>query len=298
MRRPRYTLITGDYYIYYQDLPRNGPQPDGDTISFLPDDDQLVQRLPRFNGIAPDRKHLGTYSIRFEGVDALETHFENQHQNEKYARAARDRMLELVGFTKVEYWKDKPNNVRLAEPHPVPGYVLANGIESNGRVLGLVYTGKPRGKGDDGDPVFVDADVLDKSVNAALLREGLTYAELYSTMPLKLIERMRALIGKARDGGKGMWPHENLTTSASVHPHNMTDLAKLVMFPKLYRRLVTYFKAGNADLAGFDSWIRVDPKRDDAALLPTGEMGNLHDLYKIGGDEIMLNYNPEELMFT
>jgi endonuclease YncB( thermonuclease family) len=297
MRRPRYTLITGEFYILYQDLPRNGPQPDGDTINFLPDNDQLVQRLPRFNDVAPDRKHLGTYGIRFEGIDTLETHFENQHQNEKFARAARDRMLEQAGFTTVKFWPDKPNNVQQAKPHPIPGYLLANGIESNGRVLGLVYTGKPKMKADDGDPVFVDADVLDESLNAAMVRDGLAYAELYSTMPLKLIERMRELIRTARDAGKGLWPDEDLTTGASVHPHNLADLSKLIMFPKLYRRLVAYFKAGNADLAGFDSWIRVDPSRDDSALLPTGEMGNLHDLYKIGGDEIMLNHNPEELMF-
>jgi hypothetical protein len=26
---PRYTLITGDFYIRYPDLPRHGPEPDG-----------------------------------------------------------------------------------------------------------------------------------------------------------------------------------------------------------------------------------------------------------------------------
>lgn len=60
LRRPRYTLVTGAYYILYSDLPRNGPEPDGDTISFLPDSDDLVQSLRRFSGVGPDRRHLGT----------------------------------------------------------------------------------------------------------------------------------------------------------------------------------------------------------------------------------------------
>src|SRR5829696_402765 len=89
--RSRYMVISGDFYILYPDLPRQGPEPDGDTISFLPNDDSLVQALPRVIGVAPDRKHLGTYSVRFEGIDPLETHFMNRHQTLQFAEAARDR---------------------------------------------------------------------------------------------------------------------------------------------------------------------------------------------------------------
>src|SRR5215470_14692138 len=69
--KPRYTLIRGDYYILYPDLPENGPQPDGDTISFLPDNEDLITGLKRFSGRSAERKHLGTYNVRFEGIDAL-----------------------------------------------------------------------------------------------------------------------------------------------------------------------------------------------------------------------------------
>ena len=68
MAAPRYTLILGDFYILYPDLPRNGPEPDGDTINFLPDTDELIRRLPRFSAVGPDRRHLGTYGVRFEGI--------------------------------------------------------------------------------------------------------------------------------------------------------------------------------------------------------------------------------------
>jgi hypothetical protein len=61
---------------------------------------------------------------------------------------------------------------------------------------------------------------------------------------------------------------------------------------------VRYFKAGHADLAAFDTWVRADPvSRDDRVLLPTGEVGHLHDLYDVNPDGITLRYLPEELTF-
>lgn len=298
MPGPRYTLITGDFYIRYNDLPRNGPEPDGDTINFLPDSDGLVRNLPRFSGRPPDRKHLGTYSVRFEGIDALETHFLNQHQNLKFAQAARDRMLQLMGFGDVQFWPDRPNKIKSAQHHPVPGYLLANGIESFGRVLGLVFPGRPDLGAVDGDRVFVDEAILEASVNTALVREGLAYGELYSTMPLDLILRMRQLVTAARQNGSGFWPQEDVTVDSRVPLQGLPDLPELVIFPKLYRRLVAYFRAGNVGLASFDTWIRADPvNRDDTALLPTGELGNLHDLYDVDPGGIRLRLLPEDLTF-
>jgi hypothetical protein len=145
MPAPRYVLISGEFYVLYPDLPRNGREPDGDTISFLPDHDDLIWALPRFNGRPPDRKHLGTYSVRFEGIDALETHFQNQHQNLEFANAARDLMLREVGFTQVDFFPDRPNKVQAAQPHPLPGHILATGIEANGRIVAQVYAGQPDG---------------------------------------------------------------------------------------------------------------------------------------------------------
>ncbi len=298
VRKARYTLITGEYYILYPDLPRNGPQPDGDTINFLPDNEDIVQNLPRFSGLGPDRKHLGTFSVRFEGIDALETHFMNRHQNLAFAERARNRMLELMGFGHVEFWSRQPNNVQSAEHHPVRGYLIANGIESNGRVLGLVYPGEPSGDVPDGERIFVGIDWLEASVNVQLVREGLAYAELYGTMPLELIRRMRKLVKDARQAADGFWGCESVGRKRRRQLKGLGDLPELVLFPKLYRRLVKYFLDGYEGLSDFDTWIRADPvARDDRALLPDGEMGNLHDLYDVSPRGIKLRYQPEDLMF-
>ena len=235
MAAPRYTLVLGDFFIRYPDLPRNGPEPDGDTINFLPDNDSLVRDLPRFSNIGPDRRHLGTYGVRFEGIDTLETHFNNQHQDLTFAVAARDHMLDTMGFGNVQFWADLPNKVETVEHHPIRGYLLANGIESNGRVLALVYPGPPTTPGvaghTDGDRVFVDEPLLDGSLNADLVRAGLAYAELYSTMPIDLIHRIRELITTARTDNAGMWPTEHVTTTRRAAPTSVTDLSPLSCSP-------------------------------------------------------------------
>jgi hypothetical protein len=297
MPAPRYVLITGDFYVLYPDLPRNGPEPDGDTISFLPNNDELVRALPQFNGKPAERKHLGTYSVRFEGIDALESHFQNHHQNLAFAIAARDVMLQQVGFDHVEFFPDRPNKVSAAHPHPLPGYLLATGVEANGRVLAHVYGGQPDPGLHDGDRVFVDEPLLDRGVNAGLIRAGLAYAELYSTMPFPLIKHMRQLVTQARADNAGFWPKEDLGVNHPVQPTNVADLSTLVMFPKLYRRLVDYFIDGHSDLTAFDTWVRAQPDRDDPAQLPTGERGHLHDLYQVDASGLRLRLLPEQLTF-
>ena len=300
---PRYTLISGSFFILFPDLPNDGPEPDGDTINFLPDHDDLIQALPRFSGAEPDRKHLGTYGVRFEGIDTLESHFQNRHQRLDLAEAARNEMLALAGFTDVQFLPNNRNKVKSTAEHPLRGHLLANGIESNGRVLALVYPGDSTLPEIDGDRVFVDEVLLGKSLNAALVTRGLAYAELYSTMPLALITEMRTLIAAARAGGDdgaglGLWPVEDVSKGKRAQITGLNDLSNLVIFPKLFRRLVPYFRAGFTGLSEFDTWLRADPvRRDDRALLPTGEIGNLHDLFDVSSDGIELVFQPEDLMF-
>lgn len=293
---PRYTLIRGDFYILYPDLPKNGPQPDGDTINFLPDHDDLVQALKRFSGQSARRKHLNTYSVRFEGIDTLETHFEGRHQQIALAEAARDEMLKLMGFGTVTFWEDRRNNVKTAQHHPLRGYLLANGIESNGRVLGLVYPGDRTG--DDGDRVHVGIQDFNESMNGRLLEAGLAYAELYQTMPIELVKHARAMVHTARGEELGLWGEESVGVGKRAQIRGLRDLPEMVMFPKLYRRLVKYFSAGHEGLSNFDTWIRADPvKRDDTLLLPSTELGNLHDLFDITSAGMALTINPEDVIF-
>jgi endonuclease YncB( thermonuclease family) len=291
---PRYTLIRGQYRIHRAVNPLQGPQPDGDTIRFEPNDLQLVRNLRRISGRPPDIRSLGI-NARYECIDALETHFEQAHQNNALAFAARDKNLELIGYTNVAFFPAHPNIISSVDNDPMPGYVLANGIEANGRLLGLVYVGAP--PADDGKPVFVDQALLDQSVNAKLVQAGLAYVEPYDSMPIALVERMRALVREARTAGRGVFASESVSIGTAATIQSLDDAQNLVMWPKLFRRLASYFAEGNVGLANFDSWIRQDRvRRDDTLRLPNGERSNMHDTYQIAGNDLSLLFNPEDLI--
>jgi hypothetical protein len=108
-----YTLLRGSFVIRYPDLPRQGPEPDGDTIKFRPDTPALVEALPRRSGVPPDINARGI-SARLEAIDTLETHFQETHQELAGANAARDELLRRLGFTNVRFFDDLPNAVRAA----------------------------------------------------------------------------------------------------------------------------------------------------------------------------------------
>jgi hypothetical protein len=58
---------------------------------------------------------------------------------------------------------DLPNKVQSADQDSLPGYVLSNGIDANGRLIGFVYAGTPPTA--DGASVFLDNAGVDGSVN-------------------------------------------------------------------------------------------------------------------------------------
>jgi hypothetical protein len=297
MAKSRYTLIKGNFWIRYPDKPRQGPQPDGDTITFHADDVTLVRNLPRLSGRGPNINARGNIPVRYEGIDALETHFEGTHQQIGFADAARDENLRLIGFRNVKFFDDMPNNVESANSDSMPGFVIANGIEANGRLLGLVYSGSIAEP--DGEHIFVDAPLLDRSVNVKLVMAGLAYVEPYDTMPISLVKHLRDVIGAARANETGLFAVENVSVTRAAQIRDLAVLQTLAMWPKLFRRLVAYFTEGHVGLGQFDSWMREDPiHRDDSLRLPDGEKGNMHDAYIINGDSMKLQFNPEDLLIA
>lgn len=296
LTKSRYTLVKGQFWIHNAEDPLRGPQPDGDTVTFIPDSVDLVRSLPKLSGRAPEIRN-GRISLRYEGIDALETHFVGLHQDLGFANAARDRNLANLGFTHVRFFATAPNVIESVDKNPLPGYVIANGIEANGRMLGLVYAGHTLHA--DGDRMFVDETLLDRSVNVALVRAGLAYVEPYDTMPMSLVRHLRAVIRAARTDRQGLWPAENVSTQTGAPMRDLADLQALVMWPKLFRRLAAYFGEGHVGLGEFDAWIRDDRiRRDDTLRLPDGERGNMHDTYTVEHDSLRLRFKPEELLIT
>src|SRR3954453_20929435 len=148
-----YTVLRGDFVIRNADLPTQGPEPDGDTIKFKPDNPALVEGLPRTSARTAEINRRGI-SVRLEAIDALETHFSETHQELAGADAARDELLRLLGFTTGTYFPDRPNRGESADQDAIRGHVLTNGIDANGRLIGFVFAGDYDGP--DGAAVFLD----------------------------------------------------------------------------------------------------------------------------------------------
>ncbi len=279
-----YMLLRGVFVIRYPDLPRQGPEPDGDTVKFRPDSPLLVEGLPRRSGTPPDINARGI-SVRLEAIDALETHFNEHHQELAGANAARDELLAQLGFTNVEFFADLPNKVESADQDELRGHVLSNGIDGNGRLIGFIYPGdNPL---PDGSAIFVDNTLVDASINASLLRQGHSYPTFYATLPGSLRDYLAGVSRAARaaEAPAGLWPRSTADPDGAATVPDLAALEQLVIWPKLFRRIVPYLAGGFTNFDGFDAWLRADPvnRDDELFLLGPLERGNMHDVITATG---------------
>jgi hypothetical protein len=169
--------------------------------------------------------------------------------------------------------------------------------------------------------VFLDARLMEKSVNWGLIDAGLAYAELYTSMPLDLIRHMARRVRELRASPPPncLWGQETVAVGRPfVWDKRIGSLSDSVMFPKLFRRLVEYAHYLGTITSGsrpqFMSWLREERfarDRDDRLLLPPRpgnadppncEFGNLHDLLELHGREtvdrieLSLRHNPEDVI--
>jgi len=290
-----YRLVKGEYVAI-------GGQPDGDSIRFRPDNEDLLKNFPQGDAkITKSGITKGTCQLRFEGVDTLELHYTTpaDHQEIIAARRARDfLLLDLLNFDDVQF---NPNEtVTSSVPSAIPGYILTNGLDNAqyGRPVSFLFTGSTGRP--DGSNVFVEAQMLADSVNARLLSAGEAYPLFYNNLPAVLRDFLTNLATQARssDGGLGLWPADK--SLQGIEAHSKDDLQGHVFFPKLYRRLKDYFQQPGADsLSDFDSWVRADPiRRDDSVWIdPLRELRHLHSTYKVSNSNIKMLFRPEELVF-
>jgi endonuclease YncB( thermonuclease family) len=290
-----YKLIKGEFHIFYPDLPRQGPEPDGDTLKFLPTHAEHVWDLQSPGGTGPSFNGRGMINLRFEGIDALETHFRGMHQDKTWANAAKDAVLENAGFGAVKFWPDHPQKVQDVENHPRPGYILARSLDAHGRIISFVYEGDC--DHDDGAEIFLGSPELDASFNANLINQGLVYACFYVTLPTDLQNRLKEKTDSAKEDALGLWPFDALKGDEGIALAGMEELQTLVMWPKLFRRLAAYFASGFFGLDDFEDWLRADPRdRDDRVLLPGGELGNIHDVIEIENGKLRMKYNSVDIV--
>ncbi|WP_046776770.1 hypothetical protein [Streptomyces yangpuensis] len=277
-------LIRGSFRV------DGGAEPDGDTLPFIPDD---VTDWKLVGGRAPVvPKADGRAAVRLEGVDALETHYrkpgygKERHQPRKFGRQAADALLRHLGFTSVDRHDDE---TVTTVPVQVPGFILTSGADAYGRCIALAFDGSVRPPVYSGYEVSVDEDLLKRSANYRLIKDGLAYPMFYPGLPAYLRDVLREAAREASGSvpPKGLWDVDKTIDGALISDiGSITDDATgVVILPKLFRRLKDYLDSGAAvtSLAGFSAYLA--GAADEYRFLPDGKtQTGLHRLIEISED--------------
>jgi hypothetical protein len=289
-------IIKGSYHLVGKTATGkpSGFEPDGDSMQFKPDNPALLDKLDRVD--KPYRlSSIGSTQLRFEGIDALELHFEGHHQPRALADASRDYLTDILGMNPVPYIQ--PNNITVKPPVPhddIRGYILSRALEAHGRPVSFVYGGDPDGH--DGDKVTLRTALLRKSINYKSIASGNAYPLFYDSLFASLRTTLAAATVTARSAKKGLWAEDRSTRGLTVTGEDELEQDG-VIYPKVFRRLTSYFDADPANkLSGFPSWLI--PLKEQVLDLTTGNFTHLDNVLQVKGGKIKLTVNPEDLVIV
>ena len=290
-----YLIVKGTFHII-------GKQPDGDTIAFRPENPE--KWLKKAGMRIPDINKAGDVSLRFEAIDAPETHYKvpswlpETSQPAIWANESRDRMLSLVGIPPEEVvWKG--DEVKEA-PDGTPGHIATNGVDPFGRVIAFIYAGDPPEKWQTKkDEFYLNSDDVLRSINYKLIEKGLVYPTFYSGLYPTLRNVIAKAVKEARKKDLGLWSHD--VSSKGVAIPNPDDLSPItqdhVIFPKLFRRLSTHFLQNGA-VRNFKGFLYSNP--DAVIKISNCEMATLGRFISVDKKQaiVKLRTTPENLMFV
>ncbi|WP_328841619.1 nuclease [Streptomyces europaeiscabiei] len=256
-------------------------RPDGDTVSFLPQDPGFWCDVPGRNRV--ERNSRGGGTVRMDAIDALETHYKGVGPEEVHqplnlgARAARDELLSWLGFHNI--LMDEREKVIASTPETVPGFVLASGADMFGRCIALVGRGDLPPGVKNGKRTIVTTDHLRQTANHRLLELGLVYPTFYSKLPDELREDMAETTRRARAAKvpNSVWAND-VTFEDGAKIKDLTSItAHQVILPKLFRRLADYIRLFGPSLTCFPAYLAGEHEEFRLA----GQEGSVHGLQHV-----------------
>jgi endonuclease YncB( thermonuclease family) len=228
MSSPYQLAISGNLVVV-------GKEPDGDSVRFVPDDPAALDRLRRHHKIVPSRD--GSVQLRFEAVDAPETHYGTAAQ--PMGPDARNALLAWIGFRDVVFDGTRPNRVVSASPESVPAVVLSAAADPYGRPIAYVLVGDDLPE--PGRWTLVDDELLGRTLNARLVAEGVAYPTFYTSTPEPHRSQLRALATDARSDQRGVWAIDDTAEFELIDQDSIGPGGQLIL-PKLFRRATDYLK--------------------------------------------------------
>lgn len=285
-----FTLIKGTFHAV-------GYSPDADSVKFKADHRNNWKKIAGHPKLSKTKEHV---QLRFEGIDALETHYRPsvkggkiKHQPLKLARAARDFMLAAVGIKNVQWG---PTEARVVQADDgVQGYILTRAVDNSrfGRPVSFVYAGTTTKK--DGAEVELTPALLRKSVNYKLAAAGQAYPTYYQTLFSDLRDELTRAVKSARGAHpkRGLWPADKTGGFQFTGEAVITD--KVPILPKLFRRLIEHL-AGGGTVSNFKDFLK--KKKDGVLILPQAHHTDALDyVVDVKGKRVSLTVPPENLVF-
>ena len=246
------------------------------------------------NGSAYRLTSIGSTQLRFEGIDALELHFEGSHQPRPLADNARDFLTGRLGLNPVPY--KPPEDLSVLPPvkrDGTPGFILSRALEAHGRPVAFVFDAEPPQP--DGAEIVLKPALLRKSVNFKSMAAGHAYPLYYDTLFVDLRDAFTAAAATARDKNLGIWADDRSVSGIAI-----SDQATLerdgVVFPKLFRRLTEYLREHPGDAAGFGAWLA--DKREQVLDLTTHNFTHFDNVVEEKAGAVRLLRRPQELVFV
>ena len=185
------------------------------------------------------------------------------------------------------------DNLAHGQYHEGPYCILSRALEAHGRPVAFAFPGDPAGS--DGDTVTLRAPLLRKSLNYKSLAAGNAYPLFYDTLFASLRSTFTTATENARAAKKGLWKDDLSTTGLAAKTADDLE-ARGVIFPKLYRRLTSYFDQGGTTLSSFLPWLA--KTKEQVLDLSTGNFTHLDNVLVVKGGKISLTLPPEQLVFV
>jgi len=267
MASPSYLVMKGDFVII-------GKEPDGDSVRFIAHDLDLYRHLHRAYRIKPSRD--GSVQLRFEGVDASELHYGSAAQ--PLGAEARDALLSWMGFDQIVYLNDHSTMVKSARPGSVPGAILTQAAEANGRPVSYILLDQQAGQLEEGTWVNLQEDLLRATINYRLLTSGMAYYTVYTSTPLVHRQLLREASASARKAGQGVWQSDT-TSDFVLDDQSSIDPNGQLILPKLFRRCTDYLKdvakGYQGNLSDWLIWVS-EGSRNENDLVVVNDTMELH----------------------
>jgi hypothetical protein len=146
-----------------------------------------------------------------------------------------------MGFDHIVFVNDHSTMVKSSDPRTIPGAILTQAAEANGRPVSYILLEEQANQLEEGTWVHLQEDLLKTTINYRLLTSGLAYYTVYTSTPLAHRQLLREASAAARETGQGVWPSDTtsdflLEDQSSLGPHGQ------LILPKLFRRCTDYLK--------------------------------------------------------